>query len=154
MQVKPQEIIPIKYSKNTKTITKEINNLLSTYTNPILYERLNHVIKIITYLQQKNIHIELKETESKYHLYNNKEIIWQNIQDIENWTSNNFLILKKHWRNTLYITNIIQDINKRQNRNKPLTWKNADKDTHISQHSYIESIRYLQHHGAPSLPCI
>lgn len=142
------QLTPILKSKDIDTLTKEIQRLLSTYMNPKLYERRNHVLNIFQYLYHNNTSIRINSPEKHiYHLYNNNIIIWQNMQEIEQWTSKNHLTFNDYW---IVAPSIIGQIYNIDFAHNDQTWKNES----ISQHSYIDSIRYLQRHGAPSLPCV
>lgn len=145
------KLTPILQSNDIDTLTQKIQDLLSTYMNPNLYERRDHVINIIQYLYQQHDDIALRQPEKDiYDIYHRNRILWKNIQDIQRWTTTDHLILKDTWKNAPSIVGIVTAIEHQHIQHAYTIWDNAP----ISQHSYIESIRYLQRHEAPSLPCV
>lgn len=142
------KLTPILQSKNINTLKQKIQHLLSTYMNPELYERHNHVCNIFQYLYHNNPSIKIRRPkENIYHLYDGDNIIWHDMHKTNEWTSTNHLTFNGYWKNAPSIISIIYTIDMVY---IDQTWKNES----VSQHSYIKSIRYLQHHEAPSLPCI
>lgn len=151
INIETTKVAAIIRNTDIPTINQEIQHLFQQYTDPILYERRDHVINIIQYLYQQHGSIALQQPRKDiYDIYHRSRILWKNIQDIQRWTTTDHLMLKDTWKNAPSIIGIITAIEHQYIEHAYPIWN----DTPISQHSYTESIRYLQRHAAPSLPCV
>lgn len=161
LSLTPSDATTIINCATPNACTDAINNIMQRFTSPEQYERYNIVCNIIQYLYQQYPNMQTNSiinpgpniTTNHLNCKTTNTILWPHIDQINHWCGNNILHIEKEtWRRAM---NILQIIHMAKYQNHPQIKSYLQLPTHhMSQHEYIQYIRALQKHNAPSLPCI